>query len=145
SEGLAVAWLLTLCAWWWSLRSRSREDMSNEPPPVPLHRQQSRHLKAARKAASDGDSAAVQTALLEWARLEWPDNSPRSLAAVAERVAAPLSDELRRMAANRYGRGAGVWDNAALASALRNVTVTSAAAAQREDDGLPPLMPAGQG
>lgn len=147
SEGLAVAWLLTLCAWWWSGRKRSRDDVSTDAPVVPLHKQQARHLKAARKAAANGDSAGVQAALLEWARLEWPDSSPpRSIGAVADRVAAPLSDELRRMAASRYGRGDGGWDNAALANALRSVTVNSAGTtAQREDDGLPPLMPAGQG
>ena len=143
SEGLAVAWLLTLCAWWWS-RRRPRDEVSNEPPVMPLHKQQSRCLKAARKAATEGDSAGVQAALLEWARLEWPQDTPRSIGAVAERVSSPLSDELRAMAASRYGRDAGLWDKAALAKALRSVTVRKEAVEQRQDDGLPPLMPAGQ-
>lgn len=142
SEGLAVAWLLTLCAWWWSRRSPGAE-ISKEPPAMPLHKQQSRCLKAARKAATDGDSAGVQAALLEWARLEWPQSTPRSIGAIAERVTAPLSDELRAMAASRYGRDAAGFDTAALAKALRTVTVRKEALEQREDDGLPPLMPAG--
>ncbi len=143
SEGLAIAWLLTLCAWWWSRRPRTA--VSNEPPPVPLHKQQSRCLKTARKAASDGDAAGVKTALLEWARLEWPQDTPRSLGAMAERIDAPLSDELRNMAASRYGRGSnGTWNSDALAKALRTISVRKTREEQQHDDGLPPLMPAGQ-
>jgi BatD DUF11 like domain len=143
SEGLAVAWLLTLIAWWWS--RRPQKTVSHEPPPVPLHKQQARSLKAARKAATEGDASGVKSALLEWARLEWPENAPRSLGALAERVNPPLCDELRNMAASRYGRDAnGTWDGSALAKSLRSISVRTEREERRHDDGLPPLMPAGR-
>ncbi|MDZ7644974.1 MAG: BatD family protein [Woeseiaceae bacterium] len=144
SEGLAVLWVLTAFGWWWS--RRPRREVVHEAPTVPLHRQQSRLLKTARKAARDGDAAGVRRALMEWARLEWPDDAPRSIGAIAARVDAPLCDELERLSASAYGPGTGGdWDGAALARALRSISVRRADGEERSVDGLPPLMPAGRG
>ena len=77
SELLAAVWLVTLLAWFWTSRPVRKE--AREPPPVPLHKRQSRLLRAARNAARDGDGAGVKQALLEWAALEWPDDAPRSI------------------------------------------------------------------
>lgn len=142
AEGLAVLWLLTLCAWWWSRRAPAKP-VADEPPQVPLHKQQARALKQARKAALDGDAAGVKAGLLEWARLEWPDDPPRSIGIVAGRVSAPLSDELQRLAASTYGPG-GDWDGNALAKALRSFSVRREEKRAAPRDALPPLMPAGR-
>ncbi len=90
SELLGALWLLTLIAWWWSSRPKKAP---REPAPVPIHRQQAKHLKAARKAALDGDGAGVRRAMLDWAALQWPTDVPRSIGVLATRVSAPLSDE----------------------------------------------------
>lgn len=137
SELLAGVWLLTLGFWWWTSRPPER---LREPAPVPVHRQQARYLKAARKAAADGDSVALRKALLEWAAIEWPGNAPRSIGALAARVREPLAGELRRLADAAYGPGAASWDGPALAQALRSVAVLD----ETDDDQaelLPPLMP----
>ncbi len=145
SEGLALLWLLTLAAWWWTRRPRSAD--SDEPPPLPVYRQQARLLKAARKAARDGDAAAVKDALLAWGRLEWPARPPRSLGAIGARVGPPLADELAALSASSYGPGGRQdWDGAALARALRRVSgAAGATTGGEDDDALPPLMPAGRG
>ncbi len=137
SELLAAVWLLTLFAWWWSSRPRGRE---REPAQVPLHKQQARHLKAARKAALAGDGAAVRKALLAWAGLQWPDDTPRSIGAIAQRVSAPLAAELDRLSSLSYGPTRGDWNGEALAKALRSFSVLSN---DNEDPAqlLPPLMP----
>lgn len=142
AEGLAVLWVLTLFGWWWS-RRRPAEPVAKEPPPVPLHKQQARYLKAARKAALENDAAGVKTALLDWGRLQWPDHSPRSIGIIADRVSAPLSNELHRLAASTYGRGGG-WDGKALAAALRSFAIKREEEAATPADVLPPLMPAGR-
>lgn len=142
AEGLAVLWILTLAAWWWSSRSRprqSREPRVPEEPPV--HKQQKDLIKAARQAATDGDGTGVRTALLKWARLQWPDNGPRSLGDISDRVAAPLADELRRFSAASYSADGGSWDAAALASALRSITVVTRKEDAVASEPLPPLMP----
>jgi len=139
SQILGALWLLTLFAWWWSAREPRRE--RREPEAPPLHRQQAKILKAARKAALAGDAINVRSALLDWARLEWTDNAPRSIGDLAERVSSPLADELRRLSSASYGPREAEWDGAALAKALRSFAVLDAGRAAGSGELLPPLMP----
>jgi len=139
SQLLAAVWLLTILAWWWSSRDRKREPREPEPPPV--HKQQAKFLKAARKAALVGDGATVRSALLEWGRLQWPDEAPRSVGALAERVSAPLAHELRQLSTVSYGPDGRDWDGAALAKSLRTIALVSNDPQAGHDDPLPPLMP----
>jgi len=140
SEILAAVWLLTLGAWWWS--SRPAPDSRREPAPVvPAHKQQARALKSARRAALAGDDRGLRQALLEWADLEWPDNAPRSIGAVAGRVSEPLAGELRRLSGASYGPDGNDWDGEALAKALRSFSVVGGSSRAAARDGLPPLMP----
>lgn len=138
AETLAAVLALTWLSWWWSSRPRREEC---EPPPVPLHKQQARHLKAARKAALAGDARGVRQALLDWGRLQWPDNPPRSVGRLAEAVSAPLSEELRKLSGISYGPGGGDWNGEALAKALRSFAIVEKSAASKQVDLLPPLLP----
>ncbi len=140
SEILAALWVVTLLAWWWSSRPPQRP---REPEAPPLHKQQAKHLKAARKAAISGDAQGVRDAMREWALLEWPVNAPRSIGALAERVSSPLSDELARLSNASYGVAGGEWDGESLARALRSFAVIDGKRARDGGDPLPPLMPAG--
>ncbi len=135
---LAILWFMTLVGWWWSTRP-TRDQKA--PAPVPLHKRQAAALKTARKAAIEGDAEALKSALFEWARLQWPDGAPRSLGELANRVSAPLSDELRSLSGASYGKGDRDWDGAALAKALRSFTVADPRSARGAGELLPPLMP----
>jgi len=137
SLGLGVLWLLTVLAWWWSSRPKAAP---KQAPPVPAYKLQARSLKAARKAAVDGNAIALRAALFEWARLEWPDATPRSLGALAERLEAPLADQLRALSRSSYGPDAPHWDGQAIARALRRISVKSSSD-RTAADMLPPLMP----
>jgi hypothetical protein len=141
SQLLAGVWLFTVLAWWWSSRSESREPEAPAPPPI--HKQQAKFVKAARKAATDGDKAGVRAALIEWARLQWPDDAPRSVGDIAMRLAAPLSDELRALSASSYSSAATDWDGSALAKALRSISALAVDIEAATEDPLPPLMPPG--
>lgn len=143
TELFALLWLLTLAGWWWSSRSAPKKAREpREPDAPPVHKQQKALLKTARKAATAGDSTGVRNALLEWGRLQWPNAAPRSIGEFSGRVAAPLADELRKLSAVTYSKDGGSWDGAALASALRSVSVVVASEADiAADDPLPPLMP----
>ena len=59
------------------------------PAPPPIHKQQAKFLKAARKAALAGDAATVKSNLLAWGKLQWPENAPRSIGDLATRVSMP--------------------------------------------------------
>ena len=138
TELLGALWVVTMLAWWWTSRPDDRRPREPEPPPI--HRQQSRLLKAARKASRAGDGAGVRQALLDWGALQWPGNAPRSIGALAGRVSAPLADELRRLSTAAYGPGPAEWDGEALARALRSFAVIEDDTGPAEDP-LPPLMP----
>lgn len=139
SQLLAAIWLLTVFAWWWSSRDRKREP--REPPPPPVYRQQAKFIKAARKAALGGDANGVRSALLAWCRLQWPDDAPRSLGALAERVSSPFADELRKLSSASYGPGGGDWDGTALAKSVGSFAVVDADSDVDRNELLPPLMP----
>jgi hypothetical protein len=138
SEALAVLWVLTLIAWWWSRRP---ERAPREPAEPPLHKKQARFLKNARKAALAGDPVGVKSALLGWGRLQWPDNSPRSIGELATRVASPMSGDLVVLCNASYGPGGESWDGAALAKSLRSFSLIRGDAAIEQDEDLPPLFP----
>lgn len=108
---------------------------------MPLHKQQARYLKAARKAALAGNAERVRQSMLEWGRLQWPDAPPRSIGRLAEGVSGPLNDELRQLSGISYGPNGGDWDGEALAKALRSFAVVDNRVAANSPDPLPPLMP----
>ena len=139
SQLLAAVWLLTVLAWWWS--SRDKQTDAIEPPPPPVYKQQAKFVKAARKAAAVDDQAGVRSAIVAWGRLQWPENAPRSIGEVAQRVTGPLSDELRALSAVSYGDGAVKWDGNALAKALRSIKLRQDDDTELVDELLPPLMP----
>lgn len=142
TELFAILWLLTLGAWWWSSRSApAKRRRAPEPEAPPVQKQQGALLKKARRAATEHDGAGLRTAMLEWARLQWPDAAPRSIGELAERVASPLADELRALSAASYSKDGGEWNGAALASALSSINVIQRGRETSADDPLPPLMP----
>jgi hypothetical protein len=136
---LAGVWILTVLTWWWSSRPK-REPREPEEPP--LHKQQAKLLKQARKAALDGDAGTLKSALLQWGRLQWPDRAPRNIGDLADRVTDPLAGELERLARRSYGPDAGgPWRGEELARALRSFGIREERKARAAVDILPPLMP----
>ena len=139
SEILAAVWVLTLIAWWWS--GRKPAGAPKEPEAPPIHKQQARFLKAARKAALAGDAAGIKSAMLDWGRLQWPDDAPRSIGIIATRVSLPLSTQLEVLSSASYGTGDKSWDGAAMAKAMRSFSVLTSEQSERPTDTLPPLLP----
>lgn len=139
SVGLAALWIMTLLAWWSS--RRPAHNVPSQPEAPPVHKQQARFLKAARKAALAGEASGVKSNLLEWARLQWPEMPPRSIGDVARRVSMPLSTQLETLCSASYGPGGREWDGNALAKSLRSFSVLQDEVEEQQSDGLPPLSP----
>jgi len=138
SEGLIALWLLTILTWWWSRRP---EKKPKEPEPPPIHKQQAKFLKVARKAALVEDEVTVKSALLSWGRLQWPDDWPRSIGDIASRVTGPLSTELDTLCSSSYGPNGESWNGKELAKALRSFAVKNGEEKSTNEFELPPLMP----
>jgi hypothetical protein len=142
AEVLGILWLLTMAGWWWSSRSAPRKQREpRAPQEPPLQKRQAQALQKARQAAAAGDAAGVRTAILEWGRLQWPDNPPLSVGEFANRVEAPLSEELRGLSLASYGPQRGTFDGDALAKALRSIAIRREHAREEPAELLPPLMP----
>jgi hypothetical protein len=94
----------------------------------------------AQPQASRADTAGVRAAMIAWGQLQWPEHAPRSIGAVAERVASPLAEELRALSRLSYGPDAAAWDGSELAKALRIIVVLSVER-NESDELLPPLLP----
>lgn len=139
SVGLAGLWVMTLIAWWTS--RRPADNTPKEPEAPPIHKQQAKFLKAARKAALAGEASGIKANLLEWAKLQWPDLPPRSIGDVARRVSMPLSTQLETLCSASYGPGERDWDGDALAKSLRSFSVLNDEVEERATDDLPPLSP----
>ena len=139
-----MLWLLTVAGWWYATR-KPRQPSPRAVPEVPLHKQQRRLLKQARKALREEQADDFKRALLEWARLEWPEDPPRSIGTPAQRVASPLREALLGFAAARYGpHGTADWDSASLEQALRYLTVRDDVSRSETSAALPSLLPAGR-
>jgi hypothetical protein len=139
SQFLVAVWLLTVFAWWWS--SRSTETETREPAPPPVYKVQAKVLRAARKAAAASDMAGVRKEIIQWGRLQWPEDAPRSIGEFASRVSSPLAEELRKLSSVSYGPVGNDWDGQALAKVLRSISVVPEDDNVEVRDPLPPLMP----
>lgn len=136
---MGVAWIVTLLLWWRSRRIPEAPGAASRKPSS-ARKLKGAYLRSARLAALRSDAGAAKSSLIEWARFEWPGRPPRSVAAIAARVAEPLAGELRRLCETSYGPGNRSWDGAGLADALRSVQAAEARD-ERPADILPPLMP----
>ena len=92
------------------------------------------------KAALAGDASGVRAAVLDWGRMEWPNDPPLSVGAFATRVNSPLADELMQLSRSSYGPADANWSGDALAKALRSFA-TLESQASNDDEMLPPLTP----
>jgi hypothetical protein len=114
-----VLWLLTLVL---LLRNRKKPAVvflpENNPESVPDMGKAWRHLN---QAVQSGDALAVRGALLELAPGLWPEQTPRSLEAMAERVEQPLSTELLNLSRYLYAGSNTDWDGKQIETGMRRV------------------------
>jgi hypothetical protein len=141
SEALAVAWIITLVAWWFARRPAGHGRRERQQDAEPGYKQQEVHLKSARRAAARGDAAAARAAVLQWGRLQWRRDPPRSIGDVAARVSEPLSTELANLNRVSYGPERASWDGRLLAAALKSHRVNEPRNTSGRHEELPPLMP----
>jgi hypothetical protein len=138
----AALWVATLAGWGLSrgwltaLFGRSRPRAA-----TPLERRPSARavLKQLRAACRVNDAHRAQHLLLEWAALQFSDDPPTSLGALAERFDPQLKAEIERLEAGLYGRQSGDWSGARLAELLRAATRVSPSETDGDRDPLMPL------
>lgn len=134
SVGLLIAWLATLGLW-----LRTRAASGSIPPRGPLARRAAnrRLLKALRGACERDDPGQTRQLLLDWAKLRFDRDPPRTLGALAARLPqCPLADEIRALEAHEYGRDGESWDGSGLQQALAGVESVADATGRDRGDAL---------
>jgi hypothetical protein len=120
SAALAIGWLLTLVFWWW--RARGAHPRERETPPPAAN---SVEATTARKqflaACRAGDAITARRTLLAWAAAHWPDDPPRGLEALAQRLPDPAAREALADLNRALYKDAGHWNGTQLAQSLQQL------------------------
>ncbi len=122
-------------------RSRSSSEKTQSAgraaSPSSADRRQAR--QALHRACERGDAANIAKALLTLATAEWPDDPPRNLGALAERVTSG-HEAIRQLDRFLYGAGNEAWQAAPLCEAFRE-GLTKADRDQKQEHRLGDLYP----
>jgi hypothetical protein len=97
--------------------------------------------RAFRDACEANDPQAAAKALLQWAEGAWPEAPPRSLGALAVRVAPTALEPLKALEYRLYASGDGTWDGAPLWDALKDGLAAPRSKDARQTGALAPLYP----
>lgn len=139
SAALATGWLLTLLFWWWRVhQSRTGADRAQARTSLPPGTGVARRQFLA--ACQSGAAEHARRALLAWAQAHWPDDPPRGLEALAQRLPDPAAREALAGLDRALYRGGGQWDGARLAKCLQRLP-EQGAAAEKTATVLAPLYP----
>jgi hypothetical protein len=97
--------------------------------------------RALREACEANDPEAAAKALLGWAEAVWPEAPPRSLGALAIRIAPAAVEPLKALEFRLYARGGDAWEGAPLWEALKDGLAPTGHPDAKAAEGLAPLYP----
>jgi len=128
----AVLLLVTILSAFAFRRSRRRKSESRQGT---VAAQRTSAMRTLRRACADNDARGAQFALLDLAQAEWPDDSPRSLGALAARLEAG-GEEISVLDKCLYGTGGARWQGNALWRILKRGLQPGPKEVPRAKDGL---------
>ena len=107
SLGLFLLWLFTLMLWW--MRQRGKKNVTIKKEQTPSNRY---YLKAIKDACKKNDPNEAKQALLEWARIKWPESRMTSLTEIKSHCGADLQMKLDELNNILYGKRSEKWNGA---------------------------------
>ena len=105
SLGLLVLWILTLMLWWMSKRRKKNVTIQKEQTPSVRY-----YLKVIKDACKKNDPNETKQALLEWARIKWPESRMTSLTEIKSYCGADLQIKLDELNNILYGKCNEKWN-----------------------------------
>ena len=137
SLALSLLWLITLNAWWQARKAPPKESPHNPPPDAPENPAKARRNLC--EACKTNHPEDIHIALLNWARAIWPEHPPRSLEALAQRLAPPLSDEIQSLSRHLYSGHPTDWDSRIIDQQAAQFTAAANSRPQATSASLEPL------
>ena len=119
-------------------RSLASKTQTFSPHPAPALSSKRTSLRELRQACATGDRHAAAKALLELGRIDWPDDPPRGLVALAARLRTG-SAEIVVLDRSLYGTDGSTWSGEALRVAMEEGLQPSTSAASADASGLEAL------
>lgn len=107
SGALGAGWLATVLLWWRSTRPVAARTRRRRPNP--RWRENRRLIGELRQACARNDALEAQVALMQWAKLRFPDEPPNSLGALAEKLPETAAAAIEALEQSLYGQGVGHW------------------------------------
>lgn len=134
----AFAWLITLMLLW--RHRRDSKDEGEKEPPKRVSVNPGAAMRKVQKACTANDPQAARKHLLVWAAATWPDDAPRGLDELAQRLPGSAREQLAALDRELYSPGQQAWDAGRFWQTLAPVMREGAVAAQSDvASPLPPL------
>jgi len=134
---LACGWSATMFMWWRS-RRKIEKPASTDPRDESL-KSLIKHLKI---RCAENDAHGSKSLLLQWARLQWPQDPPVSLTAIARSCNSDLAEALTQLDRALYANGEIAWQGARLAQLFSDQNKEQTVAKSASAKALKPLYPA---
>jgi hypothetical protein len=138
TTALAIAWLVTIAAWWRARSRRSAAGLVAAAEPADRRPTLRKVLRDLASACDVADASAARGALLAFGELRFAANPPRSLGALAAVLPQDVAREVLALEAHIYGAAAGAWRGDGLKSVL---AALEHAGAEPERGTADPLLP----
>ncbi len=145
---LGIAWLVTLALWLRARRAarqRQAAAAGTRSAPVVTQGSPADALRRVEQACRSNDAREARRALLQWAQAQWPDDPPRRLDTLAQRLGAGAATLFQQIDQQLYADARHTWDGAAVWNQLSPLLVEPGRSqrGQRQGAALPPLYPQG--
>ena len=145
---LAIAWVVTLALWLRARRAAGQRQTAAAGTPsaaVVAQGDSGNALRRVEQACRSNGAREARRALLQWAQVQWPDDPPRRLDTLAQRLGGGSAALLQQIDQELYADAAHTWDGAAMWHQLSPLLVAQGRMQrdQRQRSALPPLYPQG--
>jgi len=117
---LAMAWLVTIVAWWRHNKKRSLQQNATAEILSPARKSPKQIRAALKRACMENNTLAARNNLLEWGQALWGDLPPHNLSEIAAQLDNRASVEIIGLERALYSKDAKGWDGSALWEAIED-------------------------
>ena len=111
SLALLTIWLLTLCAWLYARKNRTRQSTNLDSAGDQKMESERKVLRRIQQSCKNCDAVESGRNILEWAAIRWAENPPRNLIEIGQRLnSAELVAELNALDRVNYSSETESWD-----------------------------------